>query len=69
MCDPCNINFDCGQINWSDKYEDDYEHDDSKCNCCHSKMNRNEISYGQYISVCKMYKEKRKHIYLPRTWH
>jgi len=67
MCEPCKVICECEQINWTEKYRDDYEHDDSKCECCHSKMNRNEISHEQYISICKM--SKRKHVYPPCTWY
>ena len=48
---------------------EDYIHNDSKCKCCRSKYNRNEITFKQYISICEMYKLKRKHIYDPCTWY
>ena len=56
----------CSKINWSEKFKEDYDHNDSKCKCCHSKFNRNEITYEE-LKQCKMCK-KRKHPYPPCTW-
>jgi len=41
----------CDKINWGEKFEEKYIHDDSKCKCCHSKMNRNEITYEELKNV------------------
>jgi len=57
----------CSDINWSDKFKEEYVHDDTKCNCCFSKMNRKEITYETLIKSCLLIK-KRKHIYPPCTW-
>ena len=58
----------CDKINWEEKFKEKYIHDDSKCKCCHSKMNRNEITYEEFIKICEMC-NNRKHIYLPCTWY
>ena len=44
----------CSKINWEEKFKDYYIHDDSKCKCCYSKMNRNEITYKQLKEKCSM---------------
>ena len=56
----------CDKINWEEKFKDNYIHDDSKCKCCYSKMNRNEITYEE-LKKCKLISD-RKHIYPPCTW-
>ena len=48
--------------------EENYIHDDSKCKCCYSKMNRNEITYKDLKENCSIFKERNKHIYDPCTW-
>ena len=59
----------CDKINWVEKFKDDYIHDNSKCKCCYSKMNRNEITYKQLKEKCSIFKERKKHIYDPCTWY
>lgn len=59
----------CFTINWNEKFNDNYIHDDTKCKCCRSKYNRNELTYKEYVSICKMYKLNKKHIYDPCTWY
>ena len=59
----------CDKINWGEKFKYDYVHDDSKCNCCYSKMNRNEITYKQLKEKCSIFKKRNKHIYDPCTWY
>ena len=58
----------CSKINWSEKFKDEYVHDDSKCLCCYSKFNRNEITYEE-LKECSILKDGRKHIYEPCTWY
>jgi hypothetical protein len=58
----------CSKINWSEKFKEDYIHEDSKCKCCYSKMNRNEITYKELKEYCSIFKERNKHIYDPCTW-
>jgi len=66
----------CDKINWSEKYKENYIHDDSKCKCCYSKFNRNEITYDIFKKSCVLCQEcntggkskKFKWIYDPCTW-
>ena len=51
-----------------EKFKEKYIHDDSKCYCCYSKMNRNEITYNELKENCSIFKERNKHIYDPCTW-
>ena len=55
----------CSKINWSEKFKEDYIHDDSKCKCCYSKMNRNEITYKELKEYCSIFNtEKPDNIYV-----
>ena len=67
MDKPVNV-CECSKINWTDKFKEDYVHDDSKCACCYSKFNRNEITYKD-LQKCSILKRGRKHIYEPCTWY
>ena len=59
----------CHKINWADKFKENYVHDDSKCNCCQSKMNRNELTYEEFKKTCQMCSKGKKHVYQPCTWY
>ena len=67
MDKPVNV-CECSKINWSEKFKENYFHDDSKCSCCYSKFNRNEITYED-LKKCSILKEGKKHIYEPCTWY
>ena len=64
----------CDKIDWKEKYEENYIHDDSKCKCCYSKFNRNEITFDILKKSCVLCQEcntknkKFKWIYDPCTW-
>ena len=68
MCEPCDTKCECDKINWAEKFEENYIHDDSKCKCCYSKFNRNEITYDIFKKSCKLYKEYNKKNNDPCTW-
>ena len=48
-----NKSCECFNIDWIEKFKENYIHDDSKCKCCRSKYNRNELTYEEYIRIYK----------------